>query len=319
MALSQRPVALVLRALGLGDLLAGIPAMRAVCRALPHHEIVLATPRALQPLVELAQVADRVLPSAGLDPLTWKGEPPSVAVNLHGKGPHSHRVLLDLHPRRLIAFADEGERVAGPKWRGDEHEVDRWCRLIEESLEVPVDRLDLRLADPPLASPIDRAVVFHPGAAHSSRRWPVERFAQVAAWALSQGWPVAVTGSEAERPLAERVCDRAGLPKESMLAGRTQVLELAALVSSARLVVSGDTGVAHLASSYATPSLVLFGPVSPALWGPPRGPGHPHVALWHGDRAGETWADEVDPALLSITVAEVLAGAQSLLSPSDAA
>ncbi|MEJ7706779.1 MAG: glycosyltransferase family 9 protein [Nocardioidaceae bacterium] len=97
------------------------------------------------------------------------------------------------------------------------------------------------------------------------------------------------------------------------------MLELAALVSSARLVVSGDTGVAHLASSYATPSLVLFGPVSPALWGPPRGPGHPHVALWHGDRAGEIWADEVDPALLSITVAEVLAGAQSLLSPSDAA
>jgi ADP-heptose:LPS heptosyltransferase len=77
---------------------------------------------------------------------------------------------------------------------------------------------------------------------------------------------------------------------------------LAALTASARLVISGDTGMAHLASAYARPSVTLFGPVPPSEWGPPR---HPrHQVLWEGARGyhGDPHASRTDPALCAITV-----------------
>jgi hypothetical protein len=54
----------------------------------------------------------------------------------------------------------------------------------------------------------------------------------------------------------------------------------------------------------------LFGPVSPRLWGP-RTDG-PHTVLWHPDLVrGDRWAADPDPALLAITVPEVLAAASA--------
>ena len=101
------------------------------------------------------------------------------------------------------------------------------------------------------------------------------RFAAVAGELARLGHQVVVTGSAAERPLAMDVARRAGLPPQSVLAGRTSLAALAALTASARLVVSGDTGLAHLATAYARPSVVLFGPVPPAEWGPPSRPAPP--------------------------------------------
>jgi ADP-heptose:LPS heptosyltransferase len=117
----------------------------------------------------------------------------------------------------------------------------------------------------------------------------------------------------AEAALAAEVAERAGLPDDAVLAGRTTTLELAALVAAARVVVSGDTGVAHLATAYRRPSVVLFGPVSPELWGPPPRP--QHVALWHGDAPGDPWGTTLDPALARIPVDEVLAALDGLPAP----
>jgi ADP-heptose:LPS heptosyltransferase len=83
------------------------------------------------------------------------------------------------------------------------------------------------------------------------------------------------------------------------------------VVAAARVVVSGDTGVAHLATAYRRPSVVLFGPVSPALWGPPTRP--QHVVLWHGDGTGDPWGAGLDPALARITVEEVTRALDGLL------
>ncbi|PWI44471.1 hypothetical protein CK485_12075 [Streptomyces sp. ICBB 8177] len=85
--------------------------------------------------------------------------------------------------------------------------------------------------------------------------------------------------------------------------------DLAALVASARCVVAGDTGLPHLATALGAPSVVLFGPVSPLLWGPP---GHPrHRAVWHGDphgaaRPGDAHGESLDERLSRVTVEEVL-------------
>jgi ADP-heptose:LPS heptosyltransferase len=84
------------------------------------------------------------------------------------------------------------------------------------------------------------------------------------------------------------------------------------VVAAARVVVCGDTGVAHLATAYRRPSVVLFGPVSPALWGPPPRP--QHVVLWHGDGAGDPWGTALDPALARVTVAEVTDALDTLLT-----
>jgi len=300
----------VLRALGLGDFLTSVPAMRAVRRAMPDHEIVLAAPPALEPLVRLAGVADRLLATSGLEPVRWDGPAPDVAVNLHGKGPESHRLLTALGPADVVAFSCAEAGVHGPEWDAAEHEVVRWCRLVTGA-GWPADRLDLRLCPPDRPPAVADAVVVHPGAASPARRWPVERFAAVARWAAGQGWPVVLTGNDAERPLARDVCRMAGLAPSAVLAGRTDLTGLAAQVGAARVVVCGDTGVAHLASALGRPSVLLFGPTPPSRWGPPVG--GPHRVIWRGSTVGDPAGDLPDPALLRVTVDEVLSEVQAVL------
>ncbi|TDD99936.1 glycosyltransferase family 9 protein [Jiangella asiatica] len=305
-------VALVYRALGLGDFLTGVPAFRAIRRALPRHRLVLATAPELAPLAPLTGAIDLLWPARPLEPLPWPAARPDVAINLHGRGPQSHVLLATLRPRRLVAFGNDKLGVTGPPWMRAEHEVLRWCRLVETELQVaaPVD--DLLLSPPTVASPVDGAVVLHPGAATAARRWPVERFAAVARQLVSRGGrrPVVVTGSAAETELAETVCVLAGLPPAAVLAGRTPLDELAALIARAALIVSNDTGVAHLASAFRTPSVVLFGPTPPSIWGPPAS--GPHIALWHGP-SGDPHGDHLDPALAAIQVDQVVAAADALL------
>ena len=277
---------LVLRALGIGDLATAVPALRGLRRAFPDRVLALAAPRWLHPLVELIGGIDRQIPVDGLGPYDWPVRNPYWAVNLHGCGPQSHRLLQAARPHRLVAFAcAEAAHEDGPAWQPDEHEVHRWCRLLHR-YGVPADPDDLALRRPvPERTPVGVSIV-HPGAKAAQRRWPVDRFARVARELQARGHTVVVTGAPTERRLAEQVASRAGLPGGAVLAGRTDVGDLAALVAHARLLVSGDTGIGHLATAYATPSVLLFGPVAPAQWGPPAD--RPwHRALWAGPMESE--------------------------------
>ena len=313
---------LLLRALGLGDFLTGVPAYRAVRRAFPAHRVVLAAPAALADLIPLTGAIDELLPAAELEPVPWTGAAPDVAIDLHGRGPASHRLLAALRPQRLIVFGGRhGGGFAGPPWRAGEHEVARWCRRCSES-GIPADAADLRLrvrdtalpapAGPPSAGP--GPTIVHPGAAAPSPRWPPDRFAAVAVELTRRGHHVVVTGSTTERPLALEVARRAGLSPRAVLAGSTSLAGLAALTASARLVVSGDTGLAHLASAYVRPSVVLFGPVPPAEWGPPD---HPrHQVLWNGTPGyrGDPHGRQTDPALATVDVSDVLTATSRALA-----
>lgn len=305
-----RPRVLVLRALGLGDLLTAVPALRALRDAFPDHEVALACPEALAPLVAMTGAVDRLVPAAPLAPVPDAEAGADLGVNLHGRGPESHGVLLAVRPRRLLAFGCAGAGVEGPAWRDDEHEVARWCRLLRES-GIPADprRLGLPLGPRRPARPAGVTVV-HPGAASGSRRWPPARFAAVARAERRAGRRVLVTGGPGERRLALRVAAEAGLHEEDVLAGRTGLGELARVMAEADRVVCGDTGVGHLATALGTPSVVLFGPVPPSRWGPP--PDHPaHRALWAG-ATGDPHADRVDPGLLRIGVDRVLEALEAL-------
>ncbi|MEU8184169.1 glycosyltransferase family 9 protein [Micromonospora sp. NPDC049044] len=298
---------LVLRALGVGDLLTAVPALRALRAAYPAPELALAAPAWLAPLVDLVGGVDRLVDTTGLDRPLRVGSTPSVAVNLHGRGPHSHRLLAATRPGRLLAFANSAAGCAdGPRWSVDEHEVDRWCRLLSW-YDIPVDGTDLGLRRPGSAGWPTGVTVLHPGSKIPAKRWPAERFAALARTLTNQGHRVLLTGSADERALAARVAEAAGLPSDAVLAGRTDLGALAAVVANARLVVSGDTGVAHLATGFGTASVVLFGPVPPARWGPPVNRPR-HRVLWAGEGDWPRW-DGVGshPSMAALRLDEVLA------------
>lgn len=314
---------LILRALGLGDLLTAVPALRGLVRAFPEHRRILLAPCALAPLLPLIRMRDSgepvvhelrhadllsrsALARASIG-LPGAKDAPDVAVNLHGRGPESHRALLRARPRRMIAFAHPqvAEVSDGPHWRSGEHEVGRWCRMLGEA-GVACDPSELQIERPPRGADEDLCgvTIIHPGASSGARRWPPERWAAIAAAERMVGRRVLITGSGAELSLARRVADGAGLPSKAVLAGRTTVDRLASLVSVAGRVVCTDTGVGHLATALGTPSVLLFGPVSPAEWGPPAELRH-HVVLWAGSR-GDPHRECPDPGLLQIKVADVL-------------
>lgn len=301
-----------LRALGLGDFLCGVPAYHALARGFPRHRRILALPRALHPLTALLEGAfHEAVDVAPLGPLPAALGPIDVAVNLHGSGPQSHRVLLREQPRQLIAFAhpDISETVGGPRWDVREHERRRWCRLLRSAgIEADADALSIAIPALDGARFPSGAVIVHPGAASGARRWPAARFAAVARVLAADG-PVLLTGAPEECELAKRVAVLAGRRGVAAIAGQTSLLELAALVARAPCVISGDTGIAHLASAYGTPSIVLFGPTSPASWGPPARP--QHRVLWSGS-VGDPHTNVVDAGLLTVTVEDVL-GANSEL------
>ena len=311
-AAAPRLPVLVLRALGLGDGLTAVPALRGLRRAVPDRPLVLACSHPVARLLQLHGVVDRVVPAAGLT-----GPPPGrhlgrhLAVNLHGRGPRSHRLLLAGGPEGLLAFDCPAAGVQGPGWDPAEHEVSRWCRLVDAA-GGRCEPGDLRLK-PDVSQdhpPVD--VILHPGAAAAARRWPAARWAAVAAALDRAGLRVTVTGSAAERALTARVVRDSGLHPAADAGGRLGLQELAVAVAGARLVLSGDTGVAHLATAFGTRSVTLFGPVPPARWGAAVDPDL-HVAIWHGDREGDPHAARPDPGLLRISADEVLASARDLI------
>lgn len=311
-------VVLVLRPLGLGDLCAGVPALRGLRRAFPAADLVLVAPAWQEPLARLAGV-DRVVPAEPLEPLPTEVHGVDLAVNMHGRGPESTRLLAATSPDCLVAFAHaevDAPLAAPVAWRAEEHEVHRWCRLLVES-GIHADPTDLRLPAPPAdprltAAPPGRPLaVVHPGAAAPGRRWPAERFGAIVDALVDRGHHVVLTGSEAERALCQEVVEASAGDIE-VVAGRTTVTQLAALVASADLLVANDTGVAHLATAFGTPSVVLFGPTRPSEWGPPEG--GPHRALWTG-RRGDPHAIQLDAGLAAIDVGDVLAAVEEVMPP----
>lgn len=302
----------MLRALGLGDFLTAVPAYRALARAFPGHHRILAAPLNLAPLAALCGDAiDEVVDTAPLTAMDPALRAADVAVNLHGRGPQSHRIILDSQPRRVIAFhnAEAGGPADGPRWREGEHEVVRWCRMLTES-GIAVDPRDLDLVVSKQPPALRNTVVLHPGASSESRRWPVERWIELAAELERRGRSVALTGNPGEFRRCRLIARNAKLRNGTVLAGRTSLSDLASIVASAEAIVCGDTGIAHVATAVGTPSVVLFGPMSPVQWGPPADRPK-HRAIWKG-KLGDPHAAFVDPGLASISVAEVISEIDAL-------
>jgi ADP-heptose:LPS heptosyltransferase len=95
------------------------------------------------------------------------------------------------------------------------------------------------------------------------------------------GLAAVLTGSAADRPLAEAIARKARAAP-IILTGSTTIGELAAVLEGAAVVLSGDSGPLHMAVALGRPTVSLYGPTDPALSGPHPAPGQPTAVLRKG-------------------------------------
>jgi len=156
------------------------------------------------------------------------------------------------------------------------HEVENHRALAE--LFGPLDeyRPSVRLPDlsPRVvpAVPAGRLVLMHVAAGGSRAReksWPAANWALLARRVADRGWLVGFTGAAADEAAIRPILDAARLPPDRCfsLAGRLSLPDLAALLARARLLVSIDTGIAHLAAAVGGAVVGLHGPTRFERWG----------------------------------------------------
>jgi lipopolysaccharide heptosyltransferase II len=114
-------------------------------------------------------------------------------------------------------------------------------------------------------------VVLNPNAGELSleRRWPAANFIELAQrFMRNEAWSVVVIGSQAEREYVEGIVARVDDRRCVNVAGELRTAELSALFARAAVVVTNDSGPMHIAASIGAPTLGLFGPETPVMYGP---------------------------------------------------
>jgi ADP-heptose:LPS heptosyltransferase len=315
----------VFRGLYLGDLVAATGALRALRRGRPGAEITLVSlPWATALAPHLLPHVDRLLPypgAPGLDGgedeeileqfLAWiRSERFDLAVNMHGQGPTSTRLVARFGARRTASFTGEtGEDIptldVEVPWDAEAHESRKLLLLAENVGGVPAGpepELRVRAEDDrrarallPLGFAKPLALV-HPGASVPEKRWLEEDFKRVVEGLTRYGYTVAVTGSASEKELTRRIA----VPSVLDLGGKTDLSTLIALVARASILVSNDTGPAHLAYALRTPSVTIFGPsTNVRRWGPLNWERH---AVLYGNPISKVSAKDVLHGVVSLAV-----------------
>lgn len=262
----------VLRALALGDMICATPALRALKRRFPDASITLiGLPWAREWAVRQACIDDFIafpghpgLPERQAYGAAWpgflhevRGRAFDLVVQLHGSGGITNGIVAQWHARRVAAFHGPGalcpEPGLGLPWPMAGKETERLLALVE-GLGLPLeagrspDRLGLdfpcRASDheeadillAPLARRQDGGrsfVCLHPGSQWPSRRWPIERFAEVANALAEQGHALVITGVRGETPLAAALQEVLKPPALDLM-GQTSLWSLGAVIQRAR-------------------------------------------------------------------------------------
>lgn len=274
------PDVLVVRFSAIGDILLTTPLLRAIRTRYPGARIAVLTKEQYAPLLSHNPHVSEVLgiaPGEGIRAIAERvrGVRYSHLLDLHGN--------LRSHLLRLLA--------PGP-WRGY---AKRW---LERTLLITIKR-DTYRAEVPVAERYFEAagdldvapdggpadffigeeadhqvtellsslelgqnrpiVAMAPGAAHATKRWPVEYWVELARRITPTGADVALLGGPDDAELANRIAALAGASVAS-LAGALGLQETGAVIRRAEVLISGDTGVMHMATGVGTPVVALFGP-----------------------------------------------------------
>jgi ADP-heptose:LPS heptosyltransferase len=307
MALPESPKRIaVFRALQLGDLLCAVPALRAIRHAWPAARITLIGLPWASDFVERMPYLDDFLPFPGFPGLPEtspdlaaipgflleaRARDFDLAIQMHGSGQVTNPIVAMLGARSTAGFVTPGAWCAEPEnylqWPEHLHELRRMLALAAhigapargEHIELPLLAAEASSFDALRAEFGLRAgsyVCIHAGARLPSRRWRPERFAAVAEQLADEGLQVVLTGMPEEMPIAETVQGHMNIPAINLV-GRTSLGTLAAIVRDARLVISNDTGMSHVAAALKTPSVVICCGADPRRWRPLNAELHPVV------------------------------------------
>ena len=281
-----------------GDAVMTIPALKQLRRLFPQAHITLATRAWAEGLFADADFLDalQVHDGSGLRSVVqqvrqWRKGNFDLALLF----PNSLETALVASLARVplrIGYATEGRQrllthpLALPEWRESKHEVFYYLKIVAElewllehkqtfletqpdgSLEVS----DARKAEARnflRAQGVDSGergvlVALCPGSINSrAKRWPAERYAALADRLIEEfGAAVVLVGSGAEVEVSLAVSRQMG-HKAAILTGETDLAQLVAILSLVDLLVTNDTGPAHIASALGRRTIVIFGPTNP--------------------------------------------------------
>lgn len=281
-----------------GDAVMTVPALRQLRSLFPKAHITLATRSWAKGLFSGAEFLDdlQVHDGTGLRSVVhqvreWRKRNFDVAVLL----PNSLETALVASLARVplrIGYATDGRQsllthpLELPEWRDSKHEVFYYLKIVAElewltsheqtfldtqpdgSLEVSVGRKsaarDFLRSQGVIAGDGRPLVALCPGSINSrAKRWPTERYAALADRLIDElGAAVLLIGSAAEMEVCIEVRGKMR-NQPTMLTGQTDLAQLVAVLSLVDLLVTNDTGPAHIASALSRPTLVIFGPTNP--------------------------------------------------------
>jgi lipopolysaccharide heptosyltransferase II len=266
---------LLVRFSAIGDIVLTTPLVRALRRRHPDAQLVFVTKRALAPLVADNPHLSRIVTLEPGEPLhhfaaRLRALAPTHGLDLHGS-------LRSVALRALVRCRWSGYRkrkVARAALIALKLDLYRGGVPVSERYFEAARRLDVRPdGSPPefFLGPSARARVHHwlrerqlagaplaalaPGAAHATKRWPIANWVALAERLRGAGLRLVVVGGPDDRGAAQQLA-----PLAELAAGAFTLQETGALLAYARAVVSGDTGIMHMATGVGTPVVALFGP-----------------------------------------------------------
>jgi heptosyltransferase-2 len=281
---------LVLRFSALGDVVLTAPALEALHLAWPKTRIRFAVKARYAHLVEHNPHVNEVIPLAE-DEGPWhfsqrlKIEPPSAILDLHNKiRSKLLRGLLPGEPRSVWHKRDWSEvlpvKLALRPYHASMPFADRYHLAVESLVgeKLPRGRLRyfpgpndiadadriLREANVVVGSEQRPILGLSPGANWETKRWPAERFGEVAARALAAGVQVVVQGSEAEKPFGAQVTALA--PGAVDLCGKLDLRALGGFLARCSAFVCNDSGPMHMSRGLGVPTVALFGSTDPKMF-----------------------------------------------------
>jgi lipopolysaccharide heptosyltransferase II len=275
----------------LGDAVMALPAIADVRRGLASAHLAVAARPAVAPLFQLVPEVDETVVLAGRAALgriaTWA----AIGAELNGLGFDAALLLPNsIHAALIATRAGIPERwgyASGVRRRwltrsvprhAAGHQADYYRRLVA-ALGFPNGPREPRVTVPDAArSAADRLLAgagwngsaplaaLAAGAAYGgAKRWPPERFGELAAALAADGVQCAIVGSAADAETAADValaCQshaRGALPMLD-LTGRTDLPALAGVLTRCRALITNDSGAMHLAAAAGVPVTAVFGP-----------------------------------------------------------
>jgi len=272
-----------------------LPALHALRQTLPNAHITVASRRGTADIFIESNSVDDVLiqERSGLfssfsNASEWKRRQFDLAVLFRNAFAAAATAFFARVPMRIGYATDRRARLLTtalplPVWKNERHESFYYLNIVADLERIVLGAGSLLQSEPVFdlpvseerknsariilidhgASPAKPLVILCPGSVNSrAKRWPPESYAELSDRLINAGMNVALIGSPAEIDVAREVCTLAAY-KPIVLTGKTSVAELVALIRIADVLVTNDTGPAHIGAALRTPTLVIFGPTNP--------------------------------------------------------